>query len=105
MTEETKRPEDKFDFDGYTQTVVKAVDGLTKIMKEDGHVDVGPLLTRIVGEVATAIGSIADSLQRIANAQEMIAQLTNIDLDATIQQGSRILYAEMKAKENAGNEN
>lgn len=49
--------------------------------------------------------SIADSLQRIANAQEMIAQLTNIDLDETIQQGSKILYAEMKAKENAGNAN
>lgn len=104
MTEETKRPEDKFNFDGYTQTVVTAINELANVAVSDG-VRAAPEMFRVVGEVATAIGSIADSLQRIANAQEMIAQLTNIDLDAIIQQGSQILYAEMKAKENAGNAN
>jgi|SRR5215217_4873424 len=72
---------------------------------DSGIAQAVPDIVGIAGTALEVVASIADSLQRIANAQETIAHLTNIDLDETIRQGSKILYAEMKAKEMRGETN
>jgi len=73
----------KFDANVFTKRTFEAIHGIRKAMEGDRHAPVKEGLELLEGALILT-ASIADSLQRIAAAQEDMAAIARVDINATI---------------------
>lgn len=88
---------DRFDFDSFIHRAQQTTAAILGTLNEKERASVAPALD-LTGGLVFALASVADSLQRIAKAQEDMAALAKVDIDATIEAAADSLAEERAAK-------